>query len=306
MNNSQENKLSSGHASEIILDSNAEVYREDVDFSNDVTAVKANLVQIQEIAIEQAYTSTGTTKDKAEVATNLINAVIPVKNALRNVAIYANNHKLEDDVNYPDSTFTKVPDTELATIAGKIHQLAVPNAVALGKYKITAPMIAAVNTLRLSYVASIGKPRVDIILRKDATRQLKQLFRQTDTILHRMDKTILVFKPTNPTFVANYFDARIIVDLGRRHTGSSTITVRGTVIHFETEAPLAGATITVIETGQTVVTDAQGNFILTIQAAGNYSFRVEKEGFTTYTEDPASLEPGFEYTFDFDLEPITE
>jgi hypothetical protein len=304
MNNTQENKQSSNHASEIVLDTNSEVYRDDENFSADVTDFKGHIAQIQEIAVEQAFTSTGTTKNKAEAGTNLINAVIPVKNALRNVGTYGKNHKLEADVDYPDSTFTKVPDTELATIAGKIHKLAVANAAELLRYKITAPMIAAVNTLRLSYVASIGKPRIDIILRKNATRQLKDLFRQTDTILHRMDKTILVFKPGHPDFVANYFDARIIIDLGKRHTGAKTITVKGKVTHFETEAPVAGATITVVETSQSVVTDAQGNFTITIQVAGDYSFRVEKEEFTTYLESPARLEAGFEYTFDFDLEPV--
>ena len=54
-------------------------------------------------------------------------------------------------------------------------------------------------------------------------------------------------------------------------------------------AGIPNATVTVLENGQTTMTDAEGNFTLTGLESGNYSLKVEKENFNTFVNGHIKL-----------------
>lgn len=304
MTDSQENSLSRYEAVDLIFGNNEEVYNHTDAFVAYVTEFKGNITEIHTVAGEQGEIRTGAAVDKSVVRDNLENATIKVKNGVRALGVFTGNNRLRDSASYADSELKSFRDNVLADHAGNIHKIASGVAAQLEPYFVTAADIQAVSTFQKQFLDLIATPRYETVLTKDATRTLKVLFRETDTLLReKIDPTILIFKPAYPEFVNNYFDARIIVDLGRRKTGGSTATVTGTVKHFETEEVLAGATVVVAETGQTALSDATGKFTLIIATPGNYQLRVEKAGFRTYTEDTMVIEAGFEYTIDFELEP---
>ncbi|MEZ5082862.1 MAG: hypothetical protein R2750_05375 [Bacteroidales bacterium] len=66
-------------------------------------------------------------------------------------------------------------------------------------------------------------------------------FREADGLLrNKLDKLILIFQPANPEFVSRYFNARIIIDLGVRHTKDQTI-ISGLVEDRATRQPTSRA-----------------------------------------------------------------
>jgi hypothetical protein len=303
MTDSQENKVSGYQTVDVVLENNEGVFGTHLPFMGLVTIFRGNLGKILALGQEQGQIRTGAAAEKATIRTSLEEATMKVRNGVRALGIGTQNKKLRDSVNINDSELKGCRDNDMAKYAGMIHKIADGVKTQLGDYLVTAEDIAAVSNLQKQYLAVISDPRYGIILTKDATRNLKRIFRDTDILLReKMDEMILIFKPGNANFVSNYFDARIIVNLGRRKTGSNKITFKGTVKDFETEQAIAGVTVMVIETGQTAVTDAEGRFEIVVEKAGNYNLRVEKDGYKPYTEDTLNAEEGFEYTLDFEIE----
>jgi hypothetical protein len=303
MTDSQEDKLSGYQTVDEVFENNETVFEHTPPFLGMVTNFRTNKAGILGLAQEQGMIRTGAAAEKATVRANLEEATIKVKNGVKALGIFTENKKLRDSVNFTDSDLKVCRDNDLAKNAGIIHKIADGVSGQLADCLVTVADILAVSTLRTQFLGIISDPRYGTILGKDATRSLKRLFRDTDILLReKIDETILIYKATKPNFVSNYFDARIIVKTGRRKAGSTNVTFTGTVKDFETEEPIAGATVIVAETGQTAVTDAEGRFTIVIEKAGNYSLSVEKEGYKTYKEDTVKTETGFEYTFDFELE----
>jgi hypothetical protein len=59
----------------------------------------------------------------------------------------------------------------------------------------------------------------------------------------------------------------------------------GVVTDFDTGQPIAGATVTLVSTGQTTTTDAQGNFTFTcVKPAGQYAVTASAPGYTEELE----------------------
>jgi len=307
MTDLEENKLSGYESVAVVFDNNTEIYSHTEAFVPYVEQLNGNIDKIHEVAGIQGQIRTGTTAEKAALRTSLTDATIKVKNGVKALGVFTDNNKLKDSVSFTDSELKTSRDNVIADKAGIIYKVASGVIPQLEPYFVTEADVLAIHTLQKQYLDAIATPRYETLLSKDATRKLKALFGETDTLLReKIDETILIFQPANPDFVNNYFDARIIVDLGRRKSGTTTAIVKGTVKHFETGAPVVGATVRVVETGQAATTDADGKFTFIILNTGDYKFQVEKEGFSTYTEDTVRVEVGYEINFDFELEPIEQ
>ncbi|MEO8066942.1 MAG: hypothetical protein ABI599_04535 [Flavobacteriales bacterium] len=88
-------------------------------------------------------------------------------------------------------------------------------AAALVPYGIAAADLTAAQALIDAYVTVVSAPRTAITIRKGATAAIEELVGANMDILNdRMDKLMPEFKPSAPDFHQEYFDARIIVDLG--------------------------------------------------------------------------------------------
>jgi TonB-dependent receptor len=68
--------------------------------------------------------------------------------------------------------------------------------------------------------------------------------------------------------------------------------IRGTVVDASTQLALEGARVTIVETGQRVVTDRTGSFEISNVPAGSYSLRIEYLGLPTATVTAAVGEAG--------------
>ena len=88
-------------------------------------------------------------------------------------------------------------------------------AAALVPYGVGAADLTDLQTKIDAYVTVVSAPRTVVTVRKDAGGELEKLVHDTLEILNNwMDMLMPQFKAGDPKFFQEYFDARIIVDLG--------------------------------------------------------------------------------------------
>lgn len=124
-----------------------------------------------------------------------------------------------------------------------------------------------------------------------------------ELLKEKLDRLILLFKSEYPDFVQQYFNARIIIDLGHRSSNNKTI-ITGLVTGFQDEQPIDAVHVWIVETGQSFNTGTDGHFEFTLEKPGEYVVKAQKEGYKTFTSDQVKIEEGHEITIDIDLEPV--
>lgn len=307
MTDHQENKFSAYLALKIIFSNFASVFETIADFKAYISLFNVYIEDILGLRSVQEIDNTGVALNKEAIALTLIDNTIKVKNAAVAHAIFTKNVKLQKKVDYNDSELKSCRDTILNDKVTVLYNAVWPIKAELTRLLITEADITALTTLRLQYLSATAEPRVATVETSSATGSLVHKFRETDKLLRtQIDPTIRMFENVSFDFVDQYKRARIIVDLGRRSSGSQNAVISGTVKHFETLAVLVGAIVTILETGQTVTVGADGKFSFTFSQSGVYTIQVQLEGYQTYTEDSISIQAGNQLTLDIELEPIAE
>ena len=121
-------------------------------------------------------------------------------------------------------------DTEVHTKCQLIHDKADPIIGSLADYGLVAADLTDLQSKIDSYMDIIPKPRTAISNKKTATSDLTIHFTEADSLLNDMlDKLMEQYKTSDAEFYITYFNARLIVDLGR--SGSA---LRGTVTDSST------------------------------------------------------------------------
>ncbi|MBM3436832.1 MAG: carboxypeptidase regulatory-like domain-containing protein, partial [Bacteroidetes bacterium] len=148
----------------------------------------------------------------------------------------------------------------------------------------------------------IAEPRLGTVSTGSATKDLVLKFKEMDQVLKKMDIMIKPFSRANKDFVDSYFGARAIVDLGHRKSGTKYAVFEVLIRDFETQAPIEGASFFVVETGQKIITGADGKARVSLKVAGTFTIQVTMEGYTPYTEEGINILLGNQLNFEIDLE----
>jgi hypothetical protein len=165
--------------------------------------------------------SEGVSAEKNKAADALALESVKTANALYVYAIDTEDKVLQAKVNVNKSLFYNGHDGDALALAKNIADEAHSHEAALVEYGINAAAIVALDTAIVAFGSLIVKPRTTIGERKVYTGNLKQLFAQTDSILHdRLDKLIALFKTSAPEFYALYKNARNIINTATRHENS--------------------------------------------------------------------------------------
>lgn len=304
MTDSQENKLSMYQATDAVMDANSTIWTPVTSVSDISTKVKAIIVEIQQLRQVQELDTKGITVNKTVVREELTTATLKLINGLVAFASFNENYQLLGEINYTPSELKQARDTIFYDKAALIQAKAKPLETELGDFLITPDDITNQNALLEQYATAIPEKRAAVSVSKTSTYDLKLKFKEMDTLLkEKLDKLIKIFEPTYPDFVMQYFTARIIIDLGHQAAGAKTI-IAGTVTNFETDKPIIGAYVWIVETGQSFTTEADGQFSINLTSAGEYTVKVEKDGYQTYTEDAVQVNQGQEVTLEIELEPV--
>jgi len=216
MTDEQENKLSMGLAVQKVVNQNNGIWSGLPAFVTAFGDYETIIQDIQSNRVVQEMDTRGVTLDKAGAEAVLIEKTLVVSTGTYAYAVATNNNTLKEKVNYSPSDLRRSRDTILRDICQLIHDEA--NAVIgdLADYGILPADLTDLQNKIDAYNNAIAAPREAITDRSRATEELKEFFKLMDVVLNdRIDKIMEQFKKDNPKFHRQYFNARIIIDLGR-------------------------------------------------------------------------------------------
>ena len=215
MTSKQENKSSMYLAVKAVCDRNNSTWQTLQAFADGYADFGARVTNIQNLAQSQAVDSTGLAADKDQLRKAMAVATVEVAGATNAYAKKVKNNDLAAKTNVSVSTFMEGRDTIAADNARNVHATATANLANLGPFGVTAAKLTALKGKIDAYAASISKPRDAIGSGSTATTQLAAEFDAADAALKdEMDNLVQQFNAANATFVADYNNARIIVDSG--------------------------------------------------------------------------------------------
>ena len=173
---------------------------------------------IDSYAQVQTLITKGVANDKQNSKDAIATKATDLCGIVRAYASKNNNQTLKKAVDYKFTLLRRKRDTlfvdTIKTIANQVEE----NLFNLADYNITATDLTELNNLIKNFNTILSSPRSKTTVRKNATKQLSVLFKEADTILkEELDGLVSNFKATNPDFVNQYTNARMIVDLGVRH-----------------------------------------------------------------------------------------
>ena len=254
-----------------------------------VTQFSTCISDIHALALIQARRITGHATKKEEARLNLENAIIKVCNAAVAYAIIISDSELKESVSYTTSKVHNARDNDLTDIAGNVYDITYPLRESLVNYQISETDITIIPTLKDQLLQIIAEPRAVKVESKNATGALKLKFAETDALLYdKLDHVIKIFKPGYPDFVEQYFHARIIINLGVRHTGLKVARINGIILKAGTTIPLPVALVRINGTKRHTKTDANGKFSFFFRIKGIYTLQVELKAINA---TPANLSP---------------
>ena len=218
MTDEQENKLSMGLAVQKVVNQNNGIWSGLPAFVTAFSDYEAIITDIQNNRVVQEMDTKGVTLDKGSAEAVLIEKTLVVSTGVYAYAVAVNNNTLKAKVNYSPSALRRSRDTILRDICQLIHDEANAVILDLADYGILPADLTDLQNKIGAYNNAIAAPREAITDRSRATEELKEFFKLMDVVLNdRVDKLMEQFKKDNPKFHRQYFNARIIVDLGVRH-----------------------------------------------------------------------------------------
>ncbi|MBL0127801.1 MAG: hypothetical protein IPP83_10155 [Flavobacteriales bacterium] len=157
----------------------------------------------------------GIAKDKALKKDEMVEKALEVAQAAYAYATDSTDLELQGKMDFSRSDLVEPRDTVVAQRCQGIHTEASAVAASLVAYGIDAADLLDLQGAITKYVDVVSAPRTAVTVRKGATAAIETGVRDGLAILNdRMDKLMPAFKLSDPDFHQEYFDARIIVDLG--------------------------------------------------------------------------------------------
>ncbi len=177
--------------------------------------LKANLASLIAAARVQQEILTGVATDKGLKRDAMVKKATEVAQGIYAYAVDQGDEVLRAKVNVGKSAFLRQRDGLIAVLCQNVHDYGVAALAALGNYGLVAADLTDLQTKIDDYVTVVSSPRAALLARKGATAEIDILVRDNMRILtNRMDKMMAEFETSDPQFYQEYFDARMIIDLG--------------------------------------------------------------------------------------------
>jgi hypothetical protein len=155
----------------------------------------------------------GGVADKAQALNGVADAGFEVAAAVRAFATASGDSKLATTMSYSRSEIVRGRDSQMLARCQSIHDAAAAAGTSLTDYGITPAKLTAFQNKIDAFASAKAKPRQDTTTSSAATKSLRELFAQADTLLNdRLDGLAFQFKDSQPSFYNEYTSARIIVD----------------------------------------------------------------------------------------------
>lgn len=286
MTSRQESKISMYVTVDDVLVTNAPLVTPLPNYAVFSTAFHGGITQIQTNSEQQMFDKKGLSVNKAQLRNALVILALDTASKLQAYARFNNNQILISETKITLSDLKKLADTLLRDKAQGYHTLAQQNLAGLASYGINADSLTSLNNAIITYAASIPKPLVGTLDKKQNTLLIAKGFMDADSALENIDALIEIVKITQPNFYNIYKSARKILE-----TGTGSLAVKGLVTEEGSGLPLKGVTLTFSITGQGAnaakpmlkKTADKGGFNVKSLPAGTYQVTVQKLGYAGQT-----------------------
>lgn len=204
------------------------------------------------------------------------------------------------EVNFSYSDLFKTKDDQLTPRCQNIHNAATTNIASLAPYGITAATVATLLTTINNYQSKVPDPRNAAAQKATIRINLKNLIKETGTILKlQMDKTAVGFKSANPDFYNTYKVNRIIIDPSK-----TTTALKGIITSSAGQTFVAGATIAIEGTTSKATTNQFGEYEIKPSPVGTFSITATIVNFNSKTLSGIIIKQGQINKQDISINPV--
>ncbi|MBK9334008.1 MAG: hypothetical protein IPM96_16775 [Ignavibacteria bacterium] len=201
------------------LDDHSAGFTDNEEFTNHVNTFKSILHNIEATENERSKATTGKVRNKAEMRKVATDYGLAVAGAIYSYAKKKGDIQLMESVNLKISDFIKFRDAGLVIELTSIRDTAARFPEDLAKYGITADKFAEFEGKIAQYADALGAKNTGTATKSGARKTMQTMFKEADSILDSIDRLMNEFRIVDPDFYAGYKSARVIKDLGFRHTG---------------------------------------------------------------------------------------
>ncbi|PIB35794.1 hypothetical protein BFP72_10505 [Reichenbachiella sp. 5M10] len=154
----------------------------------------------------------GYTEDKNVLKEQISNKVAVLSGALSAYAMVSDDHDLHQNAYLTKSDVLKLRDTELPERLSHLADLLTEHLTALVDYGVTEAQVTDLTSSVDDYRETVGLPRLKMTATNLAKRSINELMDDISGLFtEKMDKVMLQFQWSNPSFYAGYKSARTIV-----------------------------------------------------------------------------------------------
>lgn len=252
-----------------------------------LTLLDSNVNQIIQVGQVQGANRTGVAQAKSNFRVTLAAITFKVANLVKVYANANSNPELARLVHCYESDLLRVADTKLNEHALLVQSKALEFLTELAPYGVTAAMMDELEAAISAFFDSIDKPAAAITLTKDATQQVKNLLKENDTVLAKIDNLAEIIRFTHVDVYRNYHTTRNVIETGKRYVAlkataknaANNQPLSGVLFQF---GPMDGSIVPIgVPAPQVYIkkTASKGSFLIKTMVPGSYQLIVSKNGF---------------------------
>lgn len=201
----------------MVLDTHAAQVGTEGDLFNALQLLKAGQATINQNRQIQEADSSGLTKNKRDLRSELIRLILLFAAGLKANATSTKNPELKTKADYKAYELQKSADSVLADIGMLLNEMALPLRYDLAKYAIGEAEFQQMERLLAEFRLAIPKRRVAINISKVSTGNIDGVFKAQDKLLReQVDALMEPFQFSQPDFFNAYRNARSVVDYSGR------------------------------------------------------------------------------------------
>ena len=213
MNRNQINKSRMYGSVDLILDQHASLFAQLEPLVNAQQQLKQGIVLIGDYRQVQEANTTGLTREKVQLRSDLIKSILQFSAALKSYAIANKNNELKAKSDYSDSDLNRCPDPRLYDIGVLLLGLTAPLNGGLTNYFIGETELKEMDRLLAAFRLSIPQRRAATSKSKVSTVNIREVFNGLDQLLNdQIDVFMHLFRFSQPDFFNAYRNSRSIVD----------------------------------------------------------------------------------------------
>ena len=244
------------------------------------------------------------TKTKQKDHELLVKPLIKVKSGIIAYANAKQDFAIFNSVNKSNSDVEALADDELVAYATIVYNAAVVLETELIPFNIVAADTTAVKTRLDIFDEDLNKHRIQQAAVVVATANIeKELTRIKAKLKLEIDPLVETYLDIAPDFVNQYKSSRKIIHYGVHHKKAEA-TVNLKVIDAISGDALYLVAVSIVETGESTLTDIDGKDVLQFAKAGVYTLTFKKPAYQMLTQNNVELGVGDVLNLNISLNPI--